>query len=602
MWGSLDADFQRRGDDGRTRKYNAAFIAHNGLWLDNGILPGRCYKTLLPNYREFEDKRHFFAMDRWATERDLSIEQALQPFSLPGGQRVGLMLCEDMWDGDYAIKPGRILEANGAETLINLSCSPWTWRKNDKRHRVAAALLSQSNSQLFYVNACGIQNNGKDIYALDGASTIYGSDGTIIAMQASYCEGILTEASGALSGQDQPKAPGATPSPTADLAAADCAETLLTLVQVLRRWFTTLGEPKVAIGLSGGIDSALVASLLAIALGPERVWAVNMPSRFNSATTKNAAAQLAANLGIHYALIPIQESAEFTAKQVETALWTGGEHPGSPAGHPQQLTLSGLNRENIQARDRGGRVLAAVASAIGGVFTNNGNKTETALGYATLYGDINGAIAPIADLYKTQVYALARLINACHANGTLALATGPDPAGINAQWGKQFHTPGGDGLIPQTILDVVPSAELSEAQNVDEGKGDPIRYDYHDALLYQFIDGGFQADYPVAYGRRDPFDLLRWYADGEIDRRLGIAEGCCARYCPDLESFIHDLEEKWTLYKRSTFKRIQSPPIIALSKRAFGFDLRESVNPVYLSLQYRRLRDQLRQLKASPGA
>lgn len=590
VWGSLDADFQRVGDDGRTRKYNAALIAANGEWLSNGVQTGRSYKTLLPNYREFDDRRYFFSQERWAAEQGLSIQSTLQPFQIPDGSRVGLMLCEDMWDGDYALKPGSILEANGAEILLNLSCSPWTWRKNSKRHRVAKELLAQSGCKLYYVNATGIQNNGKDIYALDGASTIYGPDGAIIAMHPPFSEGILTDQSGTSAAANLP--------PQADPTAVDTAETLLTLVQVLRRWFAAIGNPKVAIGLSGGIDSALVATLLAIALGPDQVWAVNMPSRFNSSTTKNAAALLAANLGIHYGIVPIQESAVHTVIQVEETSW---QQSGLNVKAPVTLSLSSLNRENIQARDRGGRILAAVSSALGGVFTNNGNKTETAFGYATLYGDINGAIAPIGDLYKNQVYALARLINQLFATNILEAATGPDLADINARWNANFTAASGDTLIPQAILDVVPSAELSEAQNVDEGKGDPIRYDYHDALLYQFIDGGFQADYTPAYGRRDPFDLLQWYAHGEIDFRLGIHQGTCAQYCPDLESFIKDLEEKWSLYKGSTFKRIQSPPIIALSKRAFGFDLRESVNPVYFSMQYQRLRDQLLPAKASPS-
>ena len=160
-------------------------------------------------------------------------------------------------------------------------------------------------------------------------------------------------------------------------------------------------------------------------------------------------------------------------------------------------------------------------------------------------------------------------------------------------WGKTpgFTCPAGDSLIPRAILEVVPSAELSANQNVDEGQGDPIRYDYHDRLLYQFVDGSHQENYLPAWGRRDPYDLLRWYLAGEIDQRLNLPAGTTADACPTLASFCQDLEEKWQWYKRSIFKRIQAPPIIALSRRAFGFDLRESSNGVYLSLQYRQLRD-----------
>lgn len=612
VWGSVDADPDRVNDDGRWRKYNAAFIAHDGHWLYNGVLEGKSYKTLLPNYREFDDKRHFFSLDRWAAEQGLTVEQALRPFELPatpprpdsgtgGAQslqspptRLGLMLCEDMWDADYALKPGRILAANGATVLLNLSCSPWTWRKNAKRHRVAAGLAEVTGVPHFYVNNTGIQNNGKDIYAFDGGSTFYDAQGRVQSGLSPFANGILTsqgplEAAGTDGAPPAvvaplPALPPAPPTTAQEAEARDIAETGEVLIHALRAWFAQNGNPQAAIGLSGGIDSALVAALLAIAIGPDRVWAVNMPSRFNSATTKNAARRLAANLGINYAVIPIQESVEHTIAQVEATEWT------RPGAAPLHLTLSGLNKENIQARDRGGRVLAAVASAIGGVFTNNGNKTETAFGYATLYGDVNGALAPIGDLYKTQVYGLAAWINArfAAAQGNAAPA-GPGPAGL--PWPAAFSAPAGDGLIPRAIIEVVPSAELSENQNVDEGKGDPIRYDYHDRLLHQFVDGGHQENYQPGWGRRDPYDLLRWYLDGELDRRLELPEGSVARYCPNLASFCRDLEEKWLWYKRSVFKRIQSPPIIAVSRRAFGFDLRESTNGVYLSMRYRKLRD-----------
>jgi len=593
VWGNVDVDFDAVGEDGRARKFNAAWIAQDKAWVDNGVLPGRTYKTLLPNYREFDDKRYFVPFDRWQPGRALA--DLLKPFPIragsrnpattddsqqaapkgptPAGQttRIGLMLCEDMWDADYAIKPGRELEANGAELLLNLSCSPWTWRKNAKRHRVARTLVQNAGIPLYYVNNVGIQNNGKDIYAFDGASTIYDQHGNPSAIQPPFAEGILTL------GDEHPLSadarsdaqPSVSSGETAGLALEagttsfsgaasgagtglqDTEETCNTLLYVLRRYCATLPSKKVAIGLSGGIDSAVNATLLALALGSENVYAVNMPSRFNSATTKNAAAELAKNLGIHYAVMPIQESVDLTIAQLEATTWNDG---GS-------LKLSGLNKENIQARDRGGRILAGVASAIGGIFTNNGNKTEIAFGYATLYGDVNGALCPLGDLYKTQVYALARHLNEHYGNA-----------------------------IPRAILDVVPSAELSEAQNVDEGKGDPINYLYHDKLLFQWIDGGYQTDYEPSYARRDPYDLLRWYVDHESDTRLGLPEGTVRRFFPDAASYAKDLEEKWSWYQRNVFKRVQTPPIIALSKRAFGFDLRESVNGVYLSDRYRKLK------------
>ena len=180
------------------------------------------------------------------------------------------------------------------------------------------------------------------------------------------------------------------------------------------------------------------------------------------------------------------------------------------------------------------------------MFTNNGNKTEVALGYATLYGDVNGAVAPIADLYKTQVFALAR-----HLNDTV------------------FRRE----VVPGNLIDgeTVPSAELSDAQDVTRGLGDPIKYGYHDALLRQMIEY-----------RRHPLDLLSWYRTGELLERIGWEDEKRFRaYFPEPRAFVEDLEWVERQVRVSCFKRIQAPPIVVLSKRAFGFDLRESQLPEY---------------------
>ncbi|HEY4788482.1 MAG TPA: NAD(+) synthase, partial [Bacteroidales bacterium] len=207
-----------------------------------------------------------------------------------------------------------------------------------------------------------------------------------------------------------------------------------------------------------------------------------------------------------------------------------------------------------QARDRGSRILTGVASALGAVFVNNGNKTETAFGYATLYGDVNGAMAPIADLYKMEVYDLARYIN---------------------QLKKKE-------IIPATIFSIPASAELSADQNVDEGKGDPIYYPYHDKLVRAFVEF-----------RLDPEDLLNFYAENKLGVTIHCDQPLIDRYFTGASAFIADLEHKWKLYKLSYFKRIQAPPIIAVSKRSFGFDLREAQNGVYFTQAYLRLKERL---------
>jgi len=237
-------------------------------------------------------------------------------------------------------------------------------------------------------------------------------------------------------------------------------------------------------------------------------------------------------------------------KELEAAVFERLD--GSKALVPVQL--SGLNRENIQARDRGSRVLAGVASALNAVFVNNGNKTETALGYATLYGDVNGALAPIADLYKLEVYDLARF--------------------INQKKGRE--------IIPSTIFEIPASAELSADQNVDEGKGDPIFYPYHDKLVRAFVEF-----------RLDPEDLLRYYQQNTLGTVLHCEQALIDDYFKTPEAFVADLEHKWRLFKLSLFKRIQAPPILAVSKRAFGFDLRESQNGVHYTREYLRLKNEI---------
>jgi len=170
------------------------------------------------------------------------------------------------------------------------------------------------------------------------------------------------------------------------------------------------------------------------------------------------------------------------------------------------------------------------------VFTNNGNKTETALGYCTLYGDVNGAIAPIADLYKGQVYELARYANKIMGE-----------------------------VIPKEILEVVPSAELSKNQDVTAGKGDPMIYPYHDKLLKAFVEW--------RWGKKK---ILNSYRTGEITTELNLEKPIEGYFENEIE-FVADLEDKWRKYKLAIFKRVQAPPIIAVSRRAFGFDLRESI-------------------------
>lgn len=538
IWGNIDLDELLRSEDGRIRKYNAAFIAKDGDYIGSG----RVHKTLMPKYREFDDERHFYSARKEADDHQRPLKNFLNPFLInfkAGNRKVGIILCEDMWSDDYTVHPIDILLDNGSDLIVNLSCSPWTWRKNNKRHSVVRDRIKKKPVCFVYANNVGIQNNGKNIFLFDGNTTIYNPDGSLQLVAPDYTE---TTLQATLFESGYP----VVPNPEIG-KEKDKEELFAGLVYGIRRFFKSFPNKKVVLGLSGGIDSALSATLLTEALGAENVFAINMPSKYNSETTKGAAKRLAENLGIYYATIPIQRSFENTIEDLEAAVFDRLDNSGMKV----PILLSPLNRENLQARDRGSRVLAGVASALGAVFVNNGNKTETAFGYATLYGDVNGALAPIADLYKMEVYELARF--------------------INNKKGKE--------IIPSTIFEIPASAELSDTQNVDEGKGDPILYPYHDKLVRAFV-----------VFRLDPEDILNYYAEGRLGEVLHCDQAYIDVHFPNAVTFIADLEHKWRIYKISYFKRIQAPPIIAVSKRAFGFDLRESQNGIYYTQAYLKLK------------
>ena len=307
------------------------------------------------------------------------------------------------------------------------------------------------------------------------------------------------------------------------------------------------GGGRYLIGVSGGIDSSVVACMLRIAFGPERVFAVNMPTRFNAGVTRENARALCEALAVDYLSCPIEDLYRALSARIRDL-----EFPRESGAYTR------LVDENIQARIRGSDMLAGLAAKFGLVFTNNGNKTEVALGYATLYGDVNGAVAPIADLYKTQVFALARHLN-------------------EAVFRRE--------VVPRNLIDgdTVPSAELSDAQDVTRGRGDPIRYGYHDALLRQIIEY-----------RRHPLDILEWYRTGELLERIGWKDEERFRaYFPETRDFIDDLEWIERQMRVNFFKRIQAPPIVVLSKRAFGFDLRECQLPAYSPRAYERVKQEL---------
>lgn len=553
LFGNVAMDWQKKGDDGRVRKYNAFFVAQQGRLVggDNFPYPFRI-KTLLPNYREFDDDRHFFSLRKLAQELGQTPEDLLSPLIVSiNGQplSLGCLLCEDGWGEDYSTKPITSLQQKGVQLFVNISSSPFTLGKNDKRNRVFAKQARQAQTPLIYVNNVGLQNNGKTIYTFDGASTVYNKKGEIIY----YCSPAFRETLDIL---ELDLATGGTELPPQEVYPDNGIDYIYqALVYGIQKFTSAIGMRKVVIGISGGIDSAVSACLYAQALGPNNLLLVNMPSRYNSETTKSLAYQLAKNLGCSYMVLPIQQAVDFTIQQIEG---TPVENPSS--GEKFQLQLTPFMTENIQARDRSSRVLAAVAAAFGGGFTCNANKAETTVGYSTLYGDQAGFLAAIADLWKYQVYQLAHYLN------------------------EEIY---GREVIPQGIIDIVPSAELSFDQAVDEGKGDPIKYPYHDYLFRSFVQW---------WNKATPEDILHWYVEGTLEEKIGCAPGLVKQYFATDADFIKDLERWWNQFCGiGVAKRIQAPPILAVSRRAYGFDHREAQNGVYYTKKYRELKEQLLQ-------
>lgn len=565
IFGNVGVDEALQNTDGRLRKYNALFAARNGKLLPVKNSPYQFYvKTLAPNYRFFNEARYFTSLMTLACEKNCPVSELLGTITVPYKTEtieIAPLICEDSWTDNYPLNPTLLLqEKENPGLYVNISNSPFTLGKNERRTKLFASQMQSISAPLLYVNATGLQNNGKSLCTFDGASAAYNPDGSYTDLFNPYEAGLSYMYFDADTNRLTALPPSECTAQTAsNLIQSSASEPISdeyeqiynALTYGIKKMTARHHIEKILIGVSGGIDSALNAALYTSVLGPDNVYLLTMPSRFNSDETQTMAKELAAALQCPFASFPIEASYTLSIEELNNLTFTKKDGTSIP------IELTGLGKENIQARDRSARILSAVASSLGAVFTCNGNKTELSVGYATLYGDLAGFLAATADLWKYQMYGLAQYMN------TVIF--------------KQQ-------VIPQASLEVVPSAELSAAQDVTKGLGDPMQYEYHDRLFRAFIE---------PWNRLSPEDILRAYKNGTLESVLELPQPI-STYFTDTASFITDLERWWNLQAGfAVAKRIQSPPIITVSRRSYGGDLQESQLIPYYTDAYYSLKKEL---------
>ena len=454
--------------------YNAVVL------LDGGEIAATRYKYDLPNYGVFDEKRVFTAGP------------------MPGpisfrNVRLGVPICEDIWTPDVV----ECLEESGAEILVVPNGSPYEVEKHESRQMHAIARVTESGLPLIYLNQVG----GQDELVFDGGSFVLNADRSLAAQAASWREDLMvTEWTRDADGGWR-CAPGDIAKPTDGLDAMYNAMTL-----GLRDYVRKNGFPGIVLGLSGGIDSALSAAVAVDALGPENVHAVMMPSPYTSQDSLDDAAAAADLMGIRYDTIGIEPAMEAFGAMLKPIF---GDRPPD------------ITEENIQARSRG-LLLMSISNKFGSMLLTTGNKSEMAVGYATLYGDMSGGYSVLKDVYKTDVFRLSTWRNQQRPDGAL----GPE--------GR---------VIPERIITKPPSAELK-----------PDQTDQDTLPPYDELD-----------------DILRCLIEGEMS-------------IPDITARGHEAEtvqKVWRMLDLAEYKRRQAPPGVKITARAFGRDRRYPITNAF---------------------
>jgi NAD+ synthase (glutamine-hydrolysing) len=466
---------------------------HNSVaFCHRGRVQASARKCLLPTYDVFDEDRYF--------------EPAPQPTIIEyGGKRIGITICEDIWTHPmigtrrlyHGLDPVKQLAARRCDLMINVSASPWHNDKGGVRRTLVTDAAFELDCPVAYVNLVG----GNDELIFDGRSQVSDSSGHVVAGLAAFAEELRVVDMSLDSSPTAAIAPRLSPS----FEQAEMADIHAALTLGVRDYGRKSGFTRALVALSGGIDSAVVGAIAADAFGPENVTGVALPSAISSAHSLADARELASNLGIRLETVPIADA----VAACETLL------APSFAGRPADVT-----EENIQARVRG-VMMMAFSNKFGSLLLTTGNKSELAVGYCTLYGDMCGGLGVISDVFKTQVYALANWMNA------------------------EARRRGAVPPIPQSTIDKPPSAELRPGQ-LDQDSLPP--YDVLDAILKGYVEEG-------------------------LSRKDLIGQGFDPAVVEDVVRKV-DLNE---------YKRKQAPPGLKINPLAFGVGRRIPIVQKYVS-------------------